>query len=63
MAQQETVTPTTPDEARRQVDRRPNPPDRRRPDLIPSTIPSLPAGIRWWEACGGWTTGYALGVF
>ena len=22
----------------------------------------LPAGIRWWETCGGWTARYALGT-
>lgn len=23
----------------------------------------LPAGIRWWETCGGWSSRYALGTF
>jgi hypothetical protein len=23
----------------------------------------LPAGIRWWEACGGWASRYSLGTF
>lgn len=26
-------------------------------------VPGLPAGIRWWEACGGWSARYALGTF
>ncbi|GAB3281589.1 hypothetical protein GCM10027449_22750 [Sinomonas notoginsengisoli] len=25
--------------------------------------PGLPAGIRWWEACGGWDSRYAIGTF
>lgn len=25
--------------------------------------PGLPAGIRWWEACGGWSSRYSLGTF
>ncbi|GHG58572.1 hypothetical protein GCM10012320_32280 [Sinomonas cellulolyticus] len=26
-----------------------------------SAAPGLPAGIRWWEACGGWSVRYWLG--
>lgn len=63
MAEQETVTSPTPHEASRTTDRHPKAPDRRRADSIPSCVPQLPAGIRWWEACGGWKAGYQLSVF
>ncbi|MDP9884706.1 hypothetical protein J2W21_002220 [Sinomonas atrocyanea] len=62
MAEQETVTSPTPHEASRPLERRPKP-ERRRADSVPSCVPQLPAGIRWWEACGGWKAGYQLGVF
>lgn len=36
-------------------------PDSRSPIVKPVSV-GLPAGIRWWEACGGWTARYALGT-
>ncbi|MGT2461640.1 hypothetical protein [Sinomonas atrocyanea] len=63
MAEQETVTSPSLHEAPRPVDRSPRAQERRRSDAVPSCVPRLPAGIRWWEACGGWTAGYQLSVF
>ena len=28
-----------------------------------TAAPGLPAGIRWWEACGGWDCRYDIGTF
>lgn len=39
----------------------PSKPDSRNPIVKPASV-GLPAGIRWWEACGGWTARYALGT-
>lgn len=33
------------------------------PAIKAIAVPGLPAGIRWWEACGGWSARYALGTF
>ncbi|BCT77230.1 hypothetical protein SCMU_30720 [Sinomonas cyclohexanicum] len=41
----------------------PAPGEARLPVVKAIAVPGLPAGIRWWEACGGWSARYSLGTF
>jgi hypothetical protein len=67
MAQQETAAAQHAEPQKPAVDAGRTPLEARPSDPVPIAAPiaafGLPAGIRWWEACGGWRARYALGTF